>query len=560
MLAGDRAGEDRSPTWAYWKLYWSTINPDLRLSNLLHANKMQTQFYLPHYVDYYDYDFRNAQALRLFEDLVWESVYSGYTHQDYLNIYNKYRETYDSRSLKWDYTNLLRLNIDRDFNQTFRFGTNAKSKNLANIGKFYTNSIQLDDYFLPVNLLAKKDLSEFSVVSESTTFDDSYLDQKNLLNLFYAKKSLALGLGTLYNNPQSSHSVLNNFRADFEDFSHFQNTSKNNLAKLPQLKSLSETNLDNPIKVKYLTKSFNQYSSLSNAQPVTSTEAVNLDVNPSQTNWARFSNPLALRRSAKGSIVTYQAFQKVFKLRYDEGRAHVRLTDFANSRSTQPYTTEQRIKYERMIGKTKIKHYNTNYNVSRLLPVFNPLAGLNNSLNYYFYEFPFLDGVTNDPTRHVWFDGFIKYAQREVSGSSVSKYSIVGVPFFKKKYDFNVKQGKQMADSELYFARIATARKNYLPNWIYTPYLYSKSKVWYVESRLKLLYKNKIKTSYDLNNNLLRMEWYWSDSFFSKTTSSQYTPSFSNSSNTKVFDGPSIRNHQITKSCFRTCSVRRPRS
>ena len=35
--------------------------------------------------------------------------------------------------------------------------------------------------------------------------------------------------------------------------------------------------------------------------------------------------------------------------------------------------------------------------------------------------------------------------------------------FYKKKYDFNVKQGKQMADTELYFTRIATARKNYLP-------------------------------------------------------------------------------------------------
>jgi hypothetical protein len=162
-------------------------------------------------------------------------------------------------------------------------------------------------------------------------------------------------------------------------------------------------------------------------------------------------------------MVTYQAYQKVFKLRYDEGRAHVRLTDFAASASTQPYTTEQRIKYDRMLGKTKIKHFNTTYNVNKVLPIFNTVAGLSNSLNYYFFEFPFLEGVTNDPTRHVWFDGYIKYAQREVGASSVSKFTIVGVPFYKKKYDFNVKQGKQMVDSELYFTRIATARKNYLP-------------------------------------------------------------------------------------------------
>jgi hypothetical protein len=100
-------------------------------------------------------------------------------------------------------------------------------------------------------------------------------------------------------------------------------------------------------------------------------------------------------------MTTFQAYQKVFKLRYEEGRAHVRLTDFADSASTQPFTTEQQVKYSQMLGKTKLRHFNTNYNVNKLLPVFNNLAGLTNSLNYYFFDFPFLDGVTNDATRHV---------------------------------------------------------------------------------------------------------------------------------------------------------------
>ena len=69
-------------------------------------------------------------------------------------------------------------------------------------------------------------------------------------------------------------------------------------------------------------------------------------------------------------MVTYQAFQKVFKMRYEEGRAHVRLTDFADSAITQPYTTEQKIKYEKMLGKTRMQHYNTTFNVNKLLPVF----------------------------------------------------------------------------------------------------------------------------------------------------------------------------------------------
>jgi hypothetical protein len=128
-------------------------------------------------------------------------------------------------------------------------------------------------------------------------------------------------------------------------------------------------------------------------------------------------------------------------------------------------------------------------------------------MNFYFYEFPFLDGLTNDPTRHVWFDAFIKFAQREVGGSSVSKYSIVGVPFYKKKFDFNVKQGRQLGDSELYFSRIATSRKNYLPQWITTPYLYARSNVWFNESRLGLLNKSSSNSITSVKLNLKRMEW-----------------------------------------------------
>jgi hypothetical protein len=100
-------------------------------------------------------------------------------------------------------------------------------------------------------------------------------------------------------------------------------------------------------------------------------------------------------------LVTHQAFQKVFKLRYEEGRAHVRLTDFANSSISQPFTTEQKVKYEKSLGKTKIRYFNTNYNNTKSLKVFNNVSGLSNSLNFYFFEFPFLDGVTNDPTRHL---------------------------------------------------------------------------------------------------------------------------------------------------------------
>ena len=291
--------------------------------------------------------------------------------------------------------------------------------------------------------------------------DESYQDNKNLANVYISKSSTPLMVSSTYNYPQSHHSVLNAFRADFEDFSHFQDNSLD-LSNLYTTNS-TKTSGANLFSLKSKNLKFDNASTSNVGAALEDVQGGNYETNPSQLNWSRFSNPIALRRSAKSSIVTYQAFQKVFKMRYEEGRAHVRLTDFADSATTQPYTTEQRVKYERMLGKNKLRHYNTIYNSNHLLPVFNNVAGLFNSMNFYFYEFPFLDGLTNDPTRHVWFDAFIKFAQKEVGGSSVSKYSIVGVPFYKKKFDFNVKQGQQLGDSELYFSRIATSRKNYLP-------------------------------------------------------------------------------------------------
>jgi hypothetical protein len=229
-------------------------------------------------------------------------------------------------------------------------------------------------------------------------FDDSYLDQKNLMNIYVTKKATPLTICNTYGYPQSHHSVLNNFRSDFEDFSNFSD----NKFRSPNLQSPNlNFGYTSPIFLKNQKLLSNVSYTPLNSQTVKFSNNPTYDVNPSQLGWSRFSNPIALRRSAKSSLVTYQAYQKVFKLRYEEGRAHVRLADFADSKTTQPYTTEQRIKYEKMLGKSKLKFYNTSVNFTKLLPNFNTNSNLFSALNTYFFEFPFLDGVTNDPTRHV---------------------------------------------------------------------------------------------------------------------------------------------------------------
>jgi hypothetical protein len=61
--------------------------------------------------------------------------------------------------------------------------------------------------------------------NDSLVMDESYADQKNLFTYYVGKNSAPLGVYNSHNFPQSHHAVLNNFRSDFEDFSHFQDLS-----------------------------------------------------------------------------------------------------------------------------------------------------------------------------------------------------------------------------------------------------------------------------------------------------------------------------------------------
>merc|ERR1711871_195657 len=206
--------------------------------------------------------------------------------------------------------------------------------------------------------------------------EESYRNSKNLNNLLISKSTIPLGVYNSRNYPQSSHAVLNNFRSDFEDFSHF----KDNALKLKiSLLGPKDFEATKPLKLTSKNVKFNSEKVLTNTTSIKSLGETYTDNAISRDTQSRFSNPITLRRSAKSSIVTFQAYQKVFKLRYEEGRSHVRLTDFADSSSTQPFTTEQRVKYEKMLGKNRNRHFITTYNVNRLLPIFNNLANLTNS-------------------------------------------------------------------------------------------------------------------------------------------------------------------------------------
>jgi hypothetical protein len=96
-----------------------------------------------------------------------------------------------------------------------------------------------------------------------------------------------------------------------------------------------------------------------------------LTTNISNENELRVSNSMKLRSSTRSAIVTYNAIQKVFKSRFDEGRSNARLQDFSNSYVSHPFITEKKSPYEGMLAKNVDSFFNVNNYKDSLVSNFN---------------------------------------------------------------------------------------------------------------------------------------------------------------------------------------------
>jgi hypothetical protein len=115
----------------------------------------------------------------------------------------------------------------------------------------------------------------------------------------------------------------------------------------------------------------------------------------------KLSNPFKLRSTIKNAIVTYNAIQKVFRSRFDEGRSNARLEDFSNSFVKHPYMTDTRVNYESLLGKNKEFFLKTNlYNQTSKVS-YSDLSSVFYSNNIYFMDLPFLLSMKSDPSRYL---------------------------------------------------------------------------------------------------------------------------------------------------------------
>jgi hypothetical protein len=118
-------------------------------------------------------------------------------------------------------------------------------------------------------------------------------------------------------------------------------------------------------------------------------------------NLTRISNLLTLRSSTKNSITNFNAFQKVFRSRFDEGRAHITSNDYADLNLKQPYIFDKKIPYLNLLGKNKSSFYETPSYKKYLFLNFNSNSTLQESLITPAYDFPFLLAMNSDIIRHI---------------------------------------------------------------------------------------------------------------------------------------------------------------
>jgi heme/copper-type cytochrome/quinol oxidase subunit 2 len=99
--------------------------------------------------------------------------------------------------------------------------------------------------------------------------------------------------------------------------------------------------------------------------------------------------------------------------------------------------------------------------------------------------------MKSDASRYLWFDWQSRWSSIEVQPSSIAKYSLAGLPYFSKTFEYSTQLMEELNDSENYLTKLSRARQNYMPNWAYSPYLYNKVSNWF-NNRYSNLFFNDV--------------------------------------------------------------------
>ena len=429
--------EESAPTYlfnSYWLSYLATNTPySYKYLSLMSNFNNNFSFYLPQMGLYSGYDFPNLQGLDTIEDSLWESIFPSFLNDEYINnLDTNTRETLFSKQ------NELFNAVNRHHKFKSNIFTPALSKsNLLKKQGAYTLPLFAEEAFTASSLLSTKNYDVFNNETVLDSMDDISTNLKYYTYLYFFNYQNLYPMSANFNLPASYAQILDSFTSNYEEV--FWN--------------LDET--------------------ISNPTTLENTLVSNLESTP------RASNPLKLRSTAKNSIVTYNAIQKVFKSRFDEGRSNARLLDFSNSYNSYLFLTEPKADYENMLAKNTESFFSVNTFVKSFNSNFNSITQVLAALNSTYLDVPFLISNTSDSARYLWFDWQSKWTSIEVQPASAARYSLLGVPYLNKNYEYVTSLGSELQESENYAIRLGYARKNYMTTWAYSPYFFAKSLAWF---------------------------------------------------------------------------------
>lgn len=285
-------------------------------------------------------------------------------------------------------------------------------------------------------------------MAEMSETDDQYLKSKAQASKLSDWDTNLLFLMDSYNTSASYLQVFNQFTTNYQDYGWASSVQ-------------SETS-----------------SPLANSvEDILGTDHSDTDLSSDVASSSVATDSLNIRPSVKDSIVNSNAFQKVFRSRLDEGRAHVNASHFSNLHEGQPFINDYGVPYTDLLGKNRVSYYATPAYTNSLKSHMNQLSSVYALSNTQAYEFPFMDAVKSDLIRYTWLDGYAKWANIDVQPASVSRYSTLGVPYLRKPYDFNTAASDSFSDVQNYFTRASRNRKNYLPNWHYSALTFNRQAV-----------------------------------------------------------------------------------
>jgi heme/copper-type cytochrome/quinol oxidase subunit 2 len=420
---------------SYWVNSWQHVPTSTRFwVNTKLLNNLSS-LYMPTPTNYAEYDFQNWQMGEIMEDLFWESTNPSFAQDELMlslsrvkqfQFFSKQEEFFNhsNRSAK---VRVLRKNsLLAPLSRDIALETNTASPSV------FSNELVNN-----VTLMRSADLINFSDSFSLDNLEEPYDSVKNLKHLVSSNsKNLRLTVSKAV-RPLSYTSLLDPFRADFEEVSWG-----------------------------------NEFVDSFSKKHYTSPEAL-------LSTGSRFTNEMHLRGTTKNAIVTYNAIQKVFKSRFDESRSNAKLTDFSSSSVKHPMITDTRTPYESLLGKNKESFFSPVFFSRSMDEAISSSTSSAFAKTAYFAQLPFLISGKSDAARYLWFDWQSKWSSMEVQPSSISRYSLLGLPYLNKSFDYSSSLSEEIQDSEDYLTKLSKARKNYLSNWSYSPYFYTRTSAWF---------------------------------------------------------------------------------